>query len=122
MIKRILITTLTGLSAATAYADHRQHDMRVDGITCPFCVASSSKVLKEIEGVYWVTTDLEAGVVSVCAEPQAKLNDEYLTQVFGDTGFTYRGKTISEGCTNTDVAHVNTKEAATADILVNNSE
>lgn len=96
-----------------ANADHRQYDMRVDGLTCPFCIATSSKALKRIEGVYEVAANLDTGVVSVCAESETDLDDERMTRLFRSKGFTYRSQTVVDGCTITEIAHSETGENLT---------
>jgi len=47
--------------------------IRVDGMTCPFCVATSEKSLQKITGVKSVVTNLDEGLIEVCASDQSKL-------------------------------------------------
>ena len=96
-----------------AIADHRQYDMQVDGLTCPFCVATSSYVLKQIEGVREVVANLETGTVSVCAEGDVDLGDETMAKLFRKHGFTYRSQTVTEGCTIKEIAHSDVGETLT---------
>lgn len=86
-----------GLST-TALAGERQYDMRVDGLTCPFCVATSAKALKKIDGVSDVSVDLDAGIISVCATDGADLSDKRMTKLFRKKGFTFRSQTQLETC------------------------
>ncbi len=74
----------------TASAGDVQYDIRVDGITCPFCVATSERALKKIEGVHAVGSNLETGTIFVCADNQVTFTDAQLKQLFLDKGFTYR--------------------------------
>ena len=113
MLKQISLFVIVGFSIGTANADHRQYDMRVDGLTCPFCVATSSKALKRIEGVYEVTADLETAIISVCAASETDLGDDRMTELFRSKGYTYRSQTVSEGCTIADIAHSETGENIT---------
>lgn len=110
MLKYMLTLTLMALSIGTAEADHRQYDMRVDGLTCPFCIATSAKALKRIEGVYEVAADLDTGIVSVCAASQTDLGDARMKRLFRSKGFTYRSQTVSEGCTIKEISHADTGE------------
>ncbi len=98
MFKPFLLTAglLLGLGGATAGTT--QYDLRVDGMTCPFCVATSERALKKIEGVEAVATDLDEGIIHVCTDDSVSFSDEELTELFLDKGFTYRGQTTVETC------------------------
>lgn len=99
MLRVMLTSAGLGLAAGTAHAGDVQYDLRVDGMTCPFCVATSEKALKKIEGVKAVSSDLDAGVISVCAEESVEFTDEQLRELFLDKGFTYKSMTKQDGCT-----------------------
>ncbi len=90
----LVALALTG----TALADDVQYDIRVDGITCPFCVATSERALKKIEGVHAVGSNLETGTIFVCADSQVTFTDTQLKQLFLDKGFTYRSFEKTSGC------------------------
>ncbi len=90
----LVALALTG----TALADDVQYDIRVDGITCPFCVATSERALKKIEGVHAVGSNLETGTIFVCADSQVTFTDTQLKQLFLDKGFTYRSFEKTTGC------------------------
>jgi len=103
MKKVILITAgLALLSASVSVtAKEVQYKLRVDGMTCPFCAATSEKALKKIEGVSQVSTDLKKATISVCATEEAEITDEKLTKLLKKKGFTYVSKTKQETCTLT---------------------
>ena len=86
------------LFSSTALADDIQYDIRVDGITCPFCVATSERALKKIEGVHAVGSDLETGTLFMCADSQVAFTDVQLNKLFLDKGFTYRSFEKTSGC------------------------
>ncbi len=69
-----------------------QYDLRVDGMTCPFCVATSEKALKQIPGIHFVHTHLKRGLIHVCAEQGTMPDDAALARLFQDRGFTYRSQ------------------------------
>lgn len=75
-----------------------QYNLRVDGMTCPFCAANAEATLRAMKGVRMVHTHLEGGVVHVCATDDARLDDEELKALFLDKGFTYRGKEKVGAC------------------------
>lgn len=86
---------INGLAHA---AEPKQVNLAIDGITCPFCVASSSKALKKLDGVKAVNADIKAGLIKVCTEPQTELDNDTLSKLFRDRGFIYRGQQVQEKC------------------------
>lgn len=88
-----------------AWADNVQYDIRVDGITCPFCVATSERALKKIDGVHSVGSNLETGTIFVCTDSKVDFSDAQLTQLFLDKGFTYRSFEKKSGCFFGEHAH-----------------
>lgn len=90
---------------SVALADDVQYDIRVDGITCPFCVATSERALKKIDGVHAVGSNLETGIIFVCADSQVTFTDAQLKQLFLDKGFTYRSFQKTSGCSAIDHEH-----------------
>jgi copper chaperone CopZ len=110
MKKAILMTAGLALPLALlsvgANAKDVQYELRVDGMTCPFCAATSEKALEKIEGVNKVSTDLKKATISVCATEEAELTDEKLAELLKKKGFTYVSKTKQETCTlTTDKKH-----------------
>lgn len=104
-MKSIILFLLASASAGSAVAENVQYDIRVDGITCPFCVATSERELKKIQGVHTVGANLETGVIFVCADSQVTFSDAQLKQLFLDKGFTYRSFEKKPGCSFNDRDH-----------------
>lgn len=75
-----------------------QYDLRVDGMTCPFCLASSEQALKQIDGVERIQSSLETGTISVCGPASLKFDELELKQLFIKKGFSYRGLSILDNC------------------------
>ena len=98
MKRTILFFVALVVTGNAVLADDVQYDIRVDGITCPFCVATSERALKKIEGVHSVGSNLETGTIFVCADSQVALTDAQLKQLFRDKGFTYRSFEKTSGC------------------------
>ena len=98
MIRTILFLVTFAVTTTATLADEVQYDIRVDGITCPFCVATSERALKKIEGVHAVGSDLETGTIFVCAESRVAFTDAQLKQLFRDKGFTYRSFEKTSRC------------------------
>ncbi len=99
MKKILLLITGLMLMNANANAKDIQYDLRVDGMTCPFCAATSEKALKKINGVHAVSTDLEKATISVCASKETDMSDAKLKNMLKKKGFTYVNKTKQEQCT-----------------------
>ena len=98
MKRTILFLVAFAVTSTAVVADEVQYDIRVDGITCPFCVATSERALKKIEGVQSVGSNLETGTIFVCADSHVTLTDAQLKQLFRDKGFTYRSFEKTSGC------------------------
>ncbi len=122
-MKKILPVTLTAVAAAlvalpstqqTAWtplslakniivspayaAGTKVYNMRVDGMTCPFCAKTSEKALRAIPGVKSVSTNLKKGVISVCASPSARLTAPKMKAMFAKKGFTFRSMSTGRTC------------------------
>ena len=105
MKRTILSLVLLMVTGASALAEDVQYDIRVDGITCPFCVATSERALKKIDGVHAVGSNLETGTIFVCADSRVEFTDAQLQRLFLDKGFTYRSFEQALGCSLGDHEH-----------------
>ncbi len=105
MKRTILSLVLLMVTGASALAEDVQYDIRVDGITCPFCVATSERALKKIDGVHAVGSNLETGTIFVCADSRVEFTDAQLQRLFLDKGFTYRSFEQGLGCSLGDHEH-----------------
>jgi len=79
-------------------AGTRVYNLRVDGMTCPFCAKTSEKALRAIPGVKSVSTNLKRGVISVCATPSARLTAPKMQALFARKGFTFRSMSTGRTC------------------------
>jgi len=95
---KAILLVISMLVSGVSFATEVQYDMKVDGITCPFCVATSAKELNKIEGVKRVSSDLVAGLIKVCADEKVTFNDEQLKKLFLDKGFTFRSMSKKQSC------------------------
>ena len=75
-----------------------QYDLKVDGMTCPFCLASSESALKKIDGVERISSNLETGTISVCGPVSLEFDEQELGKLFTKKGFTYRHLSKSQSC------------------------
>jgi len=91
-ISRLLIM-ISLLWSAVLFAAGTQYNLRVDGLSCPFCAYGIEKKLIRTEGVESVTFDLEKGLVIVKVEEDVTLTEAQLKQLVDDAGFTLRSMT-----------------------------
>ncbi len=85
-----------GLSfGGLAFAGDGPYQIRVDGLSCPFCSYGIEKKLKALPGVDQVEVDMESGVVTVRMVLGATVSDKQLRKAVADAGFTPRE--ISQG-------------------------
>ncbi len=98
MFKIITLSASLALLGTMAAAADTQYTLKVDGMTCPFCVATSEKALKKIEGVKGVSTDLDTGQINVCTDGSVTFTDAKLKDMFLEKGFTYRSMTKAQTC------------------------
>jgi len=82
------------LWSGLALAAGTQYDLRVDGLSCPFCAYGIEKKLKKTAGVKSVDVDLERGVVTVKTGEGGTLSEPQLKRLVKEAGFTL--KSLSE--------------------------
>ena len=97
-MKRFAALWLILASSAPFADDGMQYIVRIDGITCPFCIATSERALSKVAGVRSVHSDLDTGRIFVCADATAELTAEFFAELFRKRGFTYRSVRRSRGC------------------------
>ncbi len=102
MKQTFLATVAILASLAPALAEEVGYEFRVDGMTCPFCAATSESALRRLDGVHSAEADVDAGIITVCAREDIEFTDEQLTQLFLDRGFSYRSMTETGTCGGTD--------------------
>jgi len=91
-MKTTLLAILFGLAfMQTVFAAGTHYEMRVDGLACPFCAYGVEKKLKAIDGTSNISVDLDKGLVKVNLIEGKAFTDAQMTQIFSDSGFTYRG-------------------------------
>jgi len=82
----IFVLFWSGLTLAAG----TQYDLRVDGLSCPFCAYGIEKKLMQTEGVESVDIDLERGVVIVKTREGVKLTEPQMKRLVKEAGFTLR--------------------------------
>jgi len=79
----ILVTTSVLAAPAT-------YQLRVDGLSCPFCAYGIEKKLGALEGVQSVETNIKDGVVIVIMKDGATLNEATAKKAVKEAGFSLR--------------------------------
>ena len=74
----------------TSQAQVEKVDIRVDGLSCPFCAYGLEKKLKSIEGVSEVKINIDKGVAALRKKKAESIAVEKLESVVNDAGFTPR--------------------------------
>jgi len=93
----LIISALT-LFNSTAHANEKLHLMKVHGAVCASCAYGLEKKFKKIDGVKSFDVDFTAGTVSVCTDSSVNFEQEQLTKIFVESGYTFKGEEIKESC------------------------
>lgn len=115
----LILTCLTLLMAAPAWAEHEEHDhdgkvieeastptedttckdtikVTVHGMVCDFCARALEKVFGKQKEVAGIAVDLDNSQVVVAMKPGKVMDDILLTQLITDSGYNVAG--IEKGC------------------------
>ena len=102
MKKLLFIVFSFALNLSVQANELIQYDLRVDGMTCPFCLATSEKALKKIQGVRYVSSNLDTATISVCGPASLEFDEAELSDLFKSKGFTYRSLEKQMNCSLPD--------------------
>lgn len=72
---------------AAAQEQPRQIEVRILGMSCPFCAYGAEQKLKKMDGVEELKVDLETGLATLTMEEGADVPNEKLRKVIDDAGF-----------------------------------
>jgi len=89
LLLAMLIFAWSGLAMAAG----TQYELRVDGLSCPFCAYGIEKKLKKTPGVESVEINLERGMVVVKARTGVVLTKAQMKKLVKDAGFSLRSMT-----------------------------
>ncbi len=81
------------LWSGAAAAGGTRYELRVDGLSCPFCAYGIEKKLVKTRGVTAVEIDLDRGLVVVKTREGVTLTEAQLKKLVDDAGFTLRSMT-----------------------------
>tara|TARA_B110000238_G_C15926918_1_gene353008 strand:- start:335 stop:640 length:306 start_codon:yes stop_codon:yes gene_type:complete len=98
-MRKLFLTTFSLMAfGISVFAADVQYNIQIDGITCPSCVKTSAKALIKIDGVKEVGSDLEKGLIKICADERTTFTDEKLRILFLEKGFIYSSMEKQEKC------------------------
>jgi copper chaperone CopZ len=93
----IIITSLFAfLMTATLSAQSEQEmtqvnqhvNIKVDGLSCPFCAYGLEKKFKKIEGISDIKIDIKTGMLTFQLPAESEVSEESLRRRVKDAGFT----------------------------------
>lgn len=81
-----------GVLAGSAVADVEQVRLKIDGMSCPFCIHNMEKRVKKIEGVEpkGIESILKTGITTIPWKGGQSFSPASLRQAVADSGFTLR--------------------------------
>lgn len=88
-MKKILMTLAVLAFASTAHAETIK--VSVNGLVCSFCATGIEKTFKKQAAVENVKVDLDSKLVTVGTKEKNALNDETITKLISDAGYTVTG-------------------------------
>lgn len=92
MLKLIIYVSFlfafTLISLQSSFAEINSVEMKVDGLTCPFCVFGVEKKLKALDEIEGVNTNLKSGFVEVFLKDGKAIDINRLNNAVKESGFT----------------------------------
>ncbi len=88
--QRIAIALSLVLVATTVLAAPPTYQLRVDGLSCPFCVYGLEKKLGAIKGVQNMETNVKDGTVIVTMQDGTTLDETTAKKAVKEAGFSLR--------------------------------
>lgn len=106
MLKKIIyglaIFVLPFISVQNASAEIKSIEIKVDGLTCPFCVFGVEKKLKALDEIESVNTNLKSGMIEVALKQGKAVDIDRLNEAVRKSGFTPGDIKINANGTFTD--------------------
>lgn len=94
MLKKLFLigflTAILGAGGQAAWAEVTEVELRIDGLSCPFCVFNIEKPLKRIGAAGSLQTNYKEGIVRMGVQPGQSVDLAQFRQAVADTGFTLR--------------------------------
>ena len=72
-------------------------EIRIDGLSCPFCAYGLEKKLNQLEGIEGLKIDVEKGLIIFTLPEKTKVGKQAIEKIIIDAGFTPRDVQIIKG-------------------------
>ena len=95
MAKNLLKPFVLVLILASALFSQTLVEIRVDGLSCPFCAFGLEKKLKSIKGAKEIEIDLDKGKVLFKLEDGNPIEKEKIKELVKEAGFTAKSVRLS---------------------------
>lgn len=85
-----VVQTRTVASSQTIIASlaETKVEVRVDGLSCPFCAYGLEKKLKKIDGIKDLKIDIKKGLVTFTLKEGKTVDEKTIRKIVKDAGFT----------------------------------
>ncbi len=84
----LVLSAIASATAQEARAERAYIQIRVNGLSCPFCAYGLEKKLKKIDGQKNLHIALEEGLVTLDVPADKKPDPETIRKIVTDAGFT----------------------------------
>lgn len=78
------------------FAQTKQVNVKVDGLSCPFCAYGLEKKIKKIDGIENLKIDVEKGMMTFTVAKEKTVSEDEIKKKVKDAGFTPREITYTE--------------------------
>lgn len=92
----IYIIAILLFSITAAFAQQRQVNVRVDGLSCPFCAYGLEKKFIKIDGVENLKIDVDKGILTFTEKEGETVSEEDIRKAVKQAGFTPREITYTK--------------------------
>lgn len=82
---------------SVAFAEIKEVEIRIDGLSCPFCVFGLKQQMKKLEAIDRLNISLKNSLARITLKEGSSLNIEDLKNAVKDAGFSVREIRISAG-------------------------
>ncbi len=89
-----LVLAVMVLASSVWAVDQKKVQLRVDGLSCPFCAYGLEKKLKRIKGVDKLEIKINEGLVIMTFKEKANIDPELIRKKVKEAGFTPRELSI----------------------------
>lgn len=90
-----IVTLVLGIFIKSVYAEPIKIQVKIDGLSCPFCVYGLEKKLKRVEGVKDLKLQFDTGVAEIKIQEGKSIYVDEIRKAVKDGGFTPRDMVIT---------------------------